>query len=123
MSDPLDRRRNDDSVDFRLEVLRRLGRLEDDRQNYHRDNVRRLEKLEQVATEIEPLVRELRPLMADWTGGDNPEEGMRREIKKLIDERRTIGLGWKLLVMLGAIVSTIFGAWVAFTEYVRTHVK
>jgi len=94
---------------FKLDIIARLHRLEDDRLGYHRENQMRLEHLERAADGLEPIVRQLKPLIEDWTGGDDPNnDGMRGELKKMIAAQRTIRMGWRMLLALGSLVAALF---------------
>lgn len=114
-----ERRRFDDAAQFRIDVMLRLDELERMRKEHHQENQERLAELEAVAKEVAPLTKHLAIMVEDWTGGDDPESGMRRMLKKMIVERRTLDFGWKVLIGLGSVGATLLAGYTAVMSYLQ----
>lgn len=120
----VERRREDEAtIIFRREVLRRLEDLEREREDEHRDNLDRLSRIEQALKDGDSMRDKIRILLDDWTGGDEPELGMRRILKQIITERQTLGFGWKVLIAIGSVGATLIAAYTAVTSFLGGHPK
>lgn len=98
------------STDFRTEILRRFDRVDSLAEARHTENVRRLESLEDSAKDMEPTMKILPALLEDWTGGNDPEQGMRRAMKQIIAERKALSIGWKIVLALALPIGTAIAA-------------
>lgn len=74
-------------------------------QDHHRENQQRLSALEAAAKKAEKLVDE-------WMGPqDAPELGIRVMVHQMVQERRLIGIGWKVLAIFGTVGTAVLAGW------------
>lgn len=95
-------------------VDRQLTDLVQKLEGYHRENTERLQKLEAHAVKANIVLDE-------WTGGDEPDQGLRRAIRQLVNERRLIGLGWKVLAAFGALGTAVIAAYATMAAFMQVH--
>lgn len=73
--------------------------------DYHRENAARLSALEVSAKKAEALVDE-------WMGPpDAPHLGIRLMVHQMVNERKMIGVGWKVLAVFGTIGTAVLAGW------------
>jgi hypothetical protein len=113
---PEDRRSAD--VEFRIHMQDHVDRLEEEFRDfratldaYHKENMTRLISLEASAQRANGLVDE-------WIGTDG-NEGMRKVLRQMVQERRLIGIGWKTLAAFGAIGTALVAVW----QFLVAHYK
>lgn len=117
---PEDRRSAD--VEFRIHMQDHVDRLEEEFRDfratlgatldaYHKENTARLMSLEASARRADNLVDE-------WIGVEG-NEGMRKVLRQMVQERRLIGIGWKTLAAFGAIGSALVAVWQFLVAHYR----
>lgn len=79
----------------------------------HEQNQERLSILEASAKKAERLVDE-------WMGpAEKPELGLRLMVHQMVQERRLIGMGWKVLAVFGTIGTAVLAGWTGLKAAAR----
>lgn len=97
-------------TDFRLEVLRRLDRIETQWSLGHDDVMAHVHELEKDLPRI-------RAFLNEWYGEDADDGGMRRVLRDMISERKTVSVGWRALLAIGGFITSIAAFVVAYMEH------